>query len=129
MKLLLDTHVLLWWLNDNALLRPRVRSVIADSNNTTLISIASFWELSIKARKFGYGDRGSEVWKAALAEGFEVLPIVGKHLEALENLQVVAGHGDPFDHLILAQAAAERAAVITHDRHMTGYGIPCIGVS
>jgi PIN domain nuclease of toxin-antitoxin system len=128
MRLILDTHVLLWWIKDDPLLRPRVRAIIADRQNAVLVSVASFWELSIKYRKFGSGDTGTEIWAAALAEGFEPLPVMQNHLAALQSLALVANHGDPFDHLILAQAKAEGAAVITHDRHMAAYGVPCIGV-
>jgi PIN domain nuclease of toxin-antitoxin system len=129
MKLLLDTHVLLWWLEDNPRLRPRVRAIIADRQNEVFVSAASFWELSIKRRKGGIENRGSALWQDAIAEGFAVLAVASQHLEALEGLPLVARHNDPFDHMILAQARAERAAVITHDRAMTAYGVPCIGVA
>jgi PIN domain nuclease of toxin-antitoxin system len=128
MRLLLDTHVLVWWIRDNPLLRTRVRSIIADRQNEVLVSVASFWELSIKYRKFGSGETGTGIWAAALAEGFKPLPVMQHHLAALQQLALVVNHGDPFDHLILAQAEAERAALITHDRYMASYGVPCIGV-
>lgn len=128
MKLLLDTHVLLWWLRDNPLLRSRARALIADRRNEVLISIASFWELSIKRRKGGIEDGGVKVWHEAATEGFTVLGVSPEHLEALESLPAVPRHKDPFDHLILAQASAEQALVMTHDRAMTAYGVPCIGV-
>ena len=128
MKFLLDTHVLLWWISDDPRLRSRIRAIIADRQNTILVSIASFWELSIKYRKFGNGDSGSAIWTAALEEGFEPLSISQSHLTALEHLALIANHGDPFDHIILVQAEAAGAVVITHDRHMTAYGVRCIGV-
>jgi PIN domain nuclease of toxin-antitoxin system len=129
MRLLLDTHVLLWWLEDDPRLRPRVRAIIADRQNEVFVSAASFWELSIKRRKGGIESRGSALWQDAITEGFMVLAVASQHLEALEGLALVAGHNDPFDHMILAQARAERAAVITHDRAMAAYGVPCIGVA
>jgi PIN domain nuclease of toxin-antitoxin system len=128
MKLLLDTHVLLWWLQDDPRLRPRIRGVISDRQNDVFISVASFWELSIKRRKRGIEESGPTIWRDALAEGFSALAVLPPHLAALEKLPFVSGHNDPFDHLILAQASAERAAVITHDRAMTAYGVPCVGV-
>jgi PIN domain nuclease of toxin-antitoxin system len=128
MKLLLDTHVLLWWLKDDPQLRSRVRAIMADRENEVFVSAASFWELSIKRRKGGIVDGGSKTWREAVAEGFTALSVLPQHLEALESLPVVPRHNDPFDHLILAQASVEQAAVITHDRAMTAYGIPCIGV-
>jgi PIN domain nuclease of toxin-antitoxin system len=128
MRLLLDTHVLLWWIKDDPKLRTRARAIIADRQNEVFVSVASFWELSVKYRKFGSGDSGTGIWAAALAAGFEPLPVLQNHFAALQRLALVANHGDPFDHLILAQADAERAAVITHDRNMAAYGVPCIGV-
>jgi PIN domain nuclease of toxin-antitoxin system len=128
MKLLLDTHVSLWWLKDDPRLRSRVRAIIADQSNTALVSVASCWEPSIKFRKAGIGDAGSRLWHNAIAQGFEILAITSSHLEALEALPFAARHDDPFDHLILSQAKAEDAVIITHDRAMTAYGVPCIGV-
>lgn len=129
MRLLVDTHVLVWWQLDDPRLKSRVRAVIADSRNEALISVASFWELSIKARK---GKRVIDVgalWRGAEADGFAVLAVTPAHLDALEKLPAVAGHNDPFDHLILAQANAEGVALVTADRQMNRYGVRCIGVA
>lgn len=129
MKLLLDTHVLLWWLQDDPRLRPRVRAIIADLGNEVLVSTGSLWEISIKHRKGKLVEAGSAVWRDAAEEGFRLLSIEREHLEALEALVQPDRHGDPFDHLILAQASVEQAVVVTADRHMTSYGIPYIGVA
>lgn len=127
MKLLLDTHVLVWWLEDDPRLKSPVRSVIADREHLIFVSVASFWELAIKHRKGGIERSGSSAWRDAIAEGFEVLAVASGHLEALEHLRHIVGHGDPFDHLILAQANSEMATLITADRHMAAYGVPCLG--
>lgn len=129
MKLLLDTHVLLWWLEDNPRLRPRVRAIIADERNTVMVSAASFWELSVKARKGKIDMSGPSTWRQAVAEGFSILEITDEHLNLFEALPMIAGHGDPFDLLILAQAQADEAALVTADRHMAAYGVRLIGVA
>ena len=126
MKLLIDTHILVWWLDDDPRLRPPTRGLIADKANDVLVSVASFWEISIKFRKGGIADNGSASWRDAEAEGFEVLTVKRDHISAYDELSPIAGHNDPFDHLILAQAIAERAVLITNDGKMRSYGIRCI---
>jgi PIN domain nuclease of toxin-antitoxin system len=127
--LLLDTHVLIWWFRDNPRLGPRPRALIADGANEILFSFASCWEASIKDRTGKTIEMtGVELWQSAVAERFVPLAIGAAHLAALEGLPQVAKHGDPFDHLLLAQAKAEGAAIITNDAKMAEYGVPCIGV-
>lgn len=126
MKFLLDTHVMLWWLRDNPKLGPLARAAIADPAANPLVSIASFWEFSIKARVGKFDESGARLLREAVDEGFGVLGVERPHLAALENLARQPGHNDPFDHLILAQAGAEGATVITNDKLMTLYGVPCI---
>lgn len=126
MKLLIDTHILVWWLEDDPRLKPRIRVLIADKANDVFVSVASFWELSIKFRKGGIADNGSASWRDAEAEGFEVLALKREHIGAYDELVMIAGHNDPFDHLILAQAIAEGAALITNDAKMRSYGVRCI---
>lgn len=124
MRLLIDTHVMLWWLRDVPKLGPRARAAIAEATVQPLVSIASFWELSIKARKFGRGELGTDLMKDAQASGFEILAIGSNHLAMLEALPRIEGHGDPFDHLIVAQAIAERALLMTSDRDLKAYPVP-----
>lgn len=127
MKLLLDTHVLLWWLGDNPRLRPRARAAIADPNVTVLVSVASGWELSVKYRLGKSAELGSLILHQAADEGFQLVAVKREHLAALERLPRVNGHGDPFDLLLLAQALVEDAQLMTSDRMMPEYGIRCIG--
>jgi PIN domain nuclease of toxin-antitoxin system len=128
-KLLLDTHVLLWWLRDNPRLRAKARAVIADPRVTVLVSIASGWELSIKHRLGKNAELGSAVLREAVDEGFGLVGVTCEHLVALERLPRVNGHGDPFDHLLLAQALVEDARLMTADRMMPSYGVRCIGTA
>lgn len=127
MKLLLDTNALIWWMEDNPNLGPRARQLIADRANDVFVSIASPWEISIKYRIEKMEQCGSAILNALGEEKMTVLGITSAHLEALEGLP--RHHRDPFDHIILAQAKVEGARIITSDRIMTAYGVPCIGVS
>ena len=115
---------MLWWLRDTPKLGPRARAAIAEASVRPLVSIASFWELSIKARKFGRGELGTELMKDAAASGLEILGIRASHLAALESLERVDGHSDPFDHLIAAQAISEAALLMTSDRDLKRYSVP-----
>ncbi len=128
MKLLLDTHVLIWWLRDNPRLGPRPRQLIADKATEVLFSCASCWEATIKARTGKLELTGSQLWRGALSDKFRPLGIEVAHIAALEGLAQVPGHGDPFDHLLLAQAHAEGAVIMTNDAQMPQYGVRCIGV-
>jgi PIN domain nuclease of toxin-antitoxin system len=122
--MLLDTHVLLWWLTDNPRLGPQTRALIAGSSAEVLVSVVSLWEATIKFRVGKLPERGSELWIDIDNEGLALLPIKHDHVAALEELP--RHHGDPFDHMLLAQAQVEGARVVTVDRHMTLYGVPCI---
>lgn len=124
MRLMLDTHVLLWWLQDNPRLGQRARSLIADSANDVLVSIATPWELSVKHRIGKMHDSGSAVMEALLRQGMSIVDLSPAHLTALEAMPL--HHRDPFDHLIIAQAFVERAAIITDDAIFPRYGVRCI---
>lgn len=127
MRLLLDTHVLIWWLEDDPRLRSSARALIAKPNADVFFSIVSCWEASLKARKGKIKITGSAMWRLLLEEGFEPIGLAANHIVEMEKLPVVAGNGDPFDYLLLAQAKAEGAALMTADRMLTEYGVPCIG--
>ena len=127
MKLMLDTHVLLWWLQDDARLGSRARALIADNGNEILVSIASPWEIAIKHRLGKMSESGGDIMGELERQALKVLPIRADDLRALENLPPL--HRDPFDHLIIAQAAVERAPIMTVDAVIPRYGLPCIGVA
>jgi PIN domain nuclease of toxin-antitoxin system len=124
MKILIDTHILLWWLDDDPKLTPRSRAVISDPANGVFVSQVSLWETAIKQRagklQIGPGD----ILPRLPEFGFDLLQLSNAHLLALENLPVL--HGDPFDQLLLAQAAHEKAVLLSADRIMQRYGVPCL---
>ncbi len=128
MKLLLDTHVLIWWLRDVPDLGSRPRALIAQNDTIALFSLVSCWEATVKHRVGKMDMTGSEMWRSAIEAGFEPVGLEAAHIEALEQLPKIERHRDPFDHLLLAQAAVEGAALMTHDRALPQYGVPCIGV-
>ena len=126
MKLLLDTHILLWWLRDNPKLGSRTRAVISAPEAKLMVSVASLWELSIKARYGKIVEFDSMLHDEVQNQGIHVLGVDKYHLSALEKLPKIAKHSDPFDHLILAQAMAEDAVLVTSDRWMRHYPVRCI---
>ena len=128
MKLLLDTHVLIWWQRDDPRLGQRVRALLADPANQPWVSAASFWEIAIKHRTGKLDVAARDAWSEAADDGFAILALAPEHMAAVAALPLVDGHNDPFDHLLLAQAASEDMRLVTADRHMTAYGVPCIGV-
>ncbi len=129
MKLLIDTHVLIWWHNDDPRLSRGARAVLANQQHSLLISIASFWEMSIKFRQGKLETAGSVAYRKAAEERLRILDVQLDHLSALETLPERPDHKDPFDRLILAQALSEGCPLMTGDRKMIGYGVSCIGVA
>jgi PIN domain nuclease of toxin-antitoxin system len=127
MKLLLDTHVLIWWQRDDPRLNPRVRALIGSPEHQAVISWASIWEVTVKYRKGMLPFSGSDVYREALDDRFNILPFNASHFAALETLPKFGHHKDPFDLLLLAQAKAEDMPLVTGDRHMTAYDVPYIG--
>jgi PIN domain nuclease of toxin-antitoxin system len=123
-RLLLDTHALLWWLADDAALGAKARGLIADPANDVLVSVASLWEIVVKARVGKLDAHIGAVCAAAQAEGFVTLDIRPAHLAALAALP--AHHRDPFDHLLLAQAQAEGLAFVSADQHAPLYPVALI---
>ena len=126
MKLLLDTHVLLWWVQDNLRLGPKARGLIADRRNDIAISIASPWEMSVKHRIGKLAESGAITMDWLEQNAFTVVPLRASHLKVLETLPL--HHRDPFDHLILAQAIAEGMTIVTDDALIARYNVSCIGV-
>jgi len=123
MRLLLDTHVLLWWLADDPALSPDVRKQIASHQNLVYVSAVSVWEIVVKQ---ALGKLAiAKDWADALEEdGFRRLPVTWEH--ALRVGQLPDVHRDPFDRLLVAQAAGEDLVLVTHDRLLEGYGVPLL---
>lgn len=112
MILLLDAHVLLWWLADDPTLPTTARTAIADPANDVLVSAASIWEIAIK-RALGKLDAPTGVTEAVDRAGFGVLPITGDDAEQAGALP--AHHRDPFDRMLVAQADRVGALIVSRD--------------
>jgi PIN domain nuclease of toxin-antitoxin system len=119
MKLLLDTHVLLWWLEDSPRLPPQMRELIADPERTVFISTASTWEIRIK-QKLGKLDLPAEFDAALDASEFHWLPISRAHADATVHLPF--HHRDPFDRMLICQARCESLTLLTVDERLAAYG-------
>ena len=126
MRVLLDTHILLWWQQDRLRLGERARSIIASPEVAVLVSTASLWEIAIKFRLGKIRICSSESLTHAREQGFTIIGITSDHTAQVEKLPHVEGHRDPFDHLLLAQAMVEQAALMTADRILTHYGVRCL---
>ncbi len=124
MRLFLDTHVLLWAIEGNRRLGPQARSAITDRDNDVLFSVVSIWELLIKIRVGKLHLDWRKLSAVASEAGFRRIGVEMAHLESLAFLP--RHHGDPYDHLLLAQASVEEAILVTSDEHMTRYGIACM---
>lgn len=119
MNVLLDTHLLLWWLNDSDDLSGRAREIISSPGNTIFISAVTLWEIRLK-QSLGKLTLPSG-FEAAWADGsFEPLPLTAAHTCGIGGLPW--HHRDPFDRMLVAQAVAEGLTFLTADRTLTAYG-------
>jgi PIN domain nuclease of toxin-antitoxin system len=121
MRLLLDTHALLWWLGDEERLGPAARAPIADPANEVLVSVAALWEIVVKQRAGKLQADIGAVEKAVQRDGFTRLAVTPAHLTTLATLP--QHHRDPFDHLLIAQAITEKAVFVSEDRHAALYPV------
>jgi PIN domain nuclease of toxin-antitoxin system len=123
-RFLLDTNAFIWALEDNPRLGRKARSLITDTSNDVIFSVVSVWEVLIKARVGKTHLNWRKLTGAAAEAGFERIGVEMAHLAALADLPY--HHRDPFDHLILATATAEKATLITSDGDMLRYGVPIV---
>jgi PIN domain nuclease of toxin-antitoxin system len=124
MKLLLDTHLLLWAAGRPERLPPAARRLISDVENELLFSAASLWEIAIKR---GLGREDFQVdprllRRGLLENGYADLPVTGEHAVALDGLPPI--HKDPFDRILIAQAMVEGIALLTVDPLVARYPGP-----
>jgi PIN domain nuclease of toxin-antitoxin system len=124
LKLLLDTHAFLWWLEDNPKLRAPARELVSDPRAVVYVSTASLWEIAIKSR-LGKLDAGSaDLLEEIAANYFIQLPISGRH--ALLAGSLPGHHEDPFDRMLIAQAWMEELTIVTRDSAFAAYGVPTL---
>ena len=118
MNLLLDTHVLLWWDQEDKRLSLAARALIANPENDVFVSAASPWEMAIKARKGKLAFSGSPC-RMIDDNGFLPLPISPEHGEAAGSLEWE--HSDPFDRLLVVQALREELVLVHADTEIRAY--------
>ncbi|OYO31939.1 type II toxin-antitoxin system VapC family toxin [Janthinobacterium sp. PC23-8] len=124
MKLLLDTHLLLWAAGDPGRMSPVALALIEDAGNELFFSAASLWEISIK-HGLGRVDFQADprvLRRALLDNGYSELPIISEHAVAIEGLPPI--HKDPFDRMLVAQATVEGITLLTADALLAQYPGP-----
>jgi PIN domain nuclease of toxin-antitoxin system len=122
-KILLDTHALIWWFDNEVKLSRRASSMIANQNNTVLVSAAVAWELAIKVNlgKFDGLSLTTELPRYTAEEGFEELPISME--QAVRAGLLPLHHRDPFDRLLVAQAQALNVPILSADSVLDQYDV------
>ena len=119
MKLLLDTHILLWWLDANPLLPQGAIGLIRDPENTIFVSAVSLWEIWLK-QSLGKLRLPANFLERLAAESFESLPLTAAQTRRVAEMEWV--HRDPFDRMLVAQAQVENLVLLTADEVLAGYG-------
>ncbi|HKY24693.1 MAG TPA: type II toxin-antitoxin system VapC family toxin [Gaiella sp.] len=122
MKLLLDTHVVLWWLQ-NAPLRVEADEAIREPRNDVVVSAASAWEIGIKTA-LGKLRIPHDLNDLLASERLTPMPVTIAHGLAVGTLPPI--HTDPFDRLLVAQAQLEQLTIVTRDERLRDYGVPII---
>ena len=120
MRLLLDSHTLLWSLGDVPRLGEVAREAIRSLENEVFVSAVSMWELGVKRRK-GQLDAPDDLVSIVEQRGFTPLPLSLFHAEQATNLPM--HHRDPFDRMLVAQAQAEGLTIVTTDDALQRYGV------
>lgn len=119
MRLLLDTHIVLWALSDHPSLSAHARDIITDPANEVYVSSLSLWEIAIKSRLGKITADVHQTRAASVATGFLPLPFTMDHAAAVAQLP--DHHRDPFDRGLIAQARVEPLHLVTHDDLLTAY--------
>jgi PIN domain nuclease of toxin-antitoxin system len=120
MKILLDTHILIWWLSDASRLSQTEIDLITDSDNFIFVSAATAWEIAVK-KTIGKLESPDDLPAALAVNNFLELPITIEHSQKLYELPL--HHNDPFDRIMIAQAISEDLTFMTRDAKIALYDI------
>lgn len=123
MRLLLDTHALIWWWKDDPMLRVEARAAIMHPDHRIFVSAATGWEMATKVRKGHLPELQASLPSFiddVTRDGFHHLPITAQH--GVSGGSLPGAHKDPFDRLLAAQALIEDLVVITRDREIASFG-------
>lgn len=121
MKYLVDTHIFLWWLNNEKRLKTSIKEILTNSDNKILVSVITAWEISIKLTVSSKIKLKTTIEDCFEKAGFEILNVNFPHVIYLTKL--VNHHKDPFDRMLIAQAQSEGATLITGDTKIWKYKI------
>lgn len=123
MRLLLDTHTLIWFFTDSTNLSESLKSFIESKENESYVSIASLWEIGIKysLKKLSLKTNLSEFFVTVESSSVRSLPLTSTHILQLSSLPL--HHRDPFDRLIIAQAMVENLTIVTKDKLFSSYDV------
>jgi len=123
-RLLLDTHAFLWWLDGNRRLPARIRALVGDEANMIMVSAASAWEISTKVRLGrlpGAVDVAADVSGCIAGQGFTPLEITVRHAQRAGGL--AGSHRDPFDRMLIAQSQIEDVPIASNESVFDAYGV------
>ncbi|MFF2540111.1 type II toxin-antitoxin system VapC family toxin [Streptomyces cyaneofuscatus] len=124
MRLLLDTHVILWWLGDSDELSDQVKDLL-DTEPSVHLSAVSAWEIAIK-QSLGKLDGPDDLAERVRDSQFTALPITAGH--GVRAGRLPALHRDPFDRILIAQAQIEGMTIVTRDQRIPQYDVPVMAV-
>ncbi len=125
MRLLLDTHTLLWWLDGDRRLSRKAKALLSNAENDVLVSAASAWEIATKARLGklpGATEVAADVGRCLAAQGFGTLDITVRHAQSAGSL--ASDHRDPFDRMLAAQTQLDHLPIVSNDTIFDTFGIP-----
>ena len=131
MKMLLDTHLLVWAFTEDSRLSKKAQDLINSNRYELLCSAASIWEISIKHvhDPNGFSLTAERMIQLCSEEGIQQLPVYFRHIPALGTLQRLENtpvHKDPFDRILIAQAKTDNLFLLTHDALLKDYNESCI---
>jgi PIN domain nuclease of toxin-antitoxin system len=127
MRILLDTHAMVWWATGDKRLSRRARVAIADPNTEVFISIASAWEIQIKAtlQKITLNESVDALYRSLIID--QDFRMIGVELKDIEHLsKLPRHHRDPFDRMLVAQALRGDLTLVTKNRVVSSYGTPTL---
>ncbi len=123
MQYLLDTHAFLWFINGDAQLSDKAQTLIENPIHERYVSIASFWEMAIKLNlgKLKLDISFKDLYREMDKNGFSLLPVTAAHTEKIVALDLY--HRDPFDRMLICQAAVDKLTIITADSQFRNYKV------
>jgi len=121
LRLLLDTHIFLWWADAPERLRAPQREAVEDPASEVFLSVASIWEMAIKVGTGRLDFPIADIESHTVGHGLAILPVLPPHAVALLALPRL--HGDPFDRMLIAQARAEGLTLVTDDTMIRQYDV------